>query len=264
MQTQPRRHTRLRLGTLRAPDLGPDRAAHAEVAVPEANVAGLLACRIDLHQHRARQDVGHGEDKVGHLHHALVAGLGSDLQHRARLLGVGELGARGRQLRPRLADEPAARGDDDGVGQEIDALREEDELAGGGGVVENGLDGGRVVSSAVARDRVSGDRLDVDDRAETEVGVGRRGEGRVGACSWVDEGGGARDRDKLARSAGGGGRVGGVGVAADPGGAGLDGAGEGRGGAGLDSLRWELSNVFKLKRTGCLLLNLLQQRCYRQ
>lgn len=123
-------------------------AADACVRVVQADGARVGGGHVDFEEDGAGEDVGDGEEEVGEFGGAGFVGV-ADAEEGAGGGGGGEEGAGGGQGGPDFADEAAAGRDVDGVGYDVDAVRE----VGDGAVgvaAEGGVDGGCVVCLAVA------------------------------------------------------------------------------------------------------------------
>lgn len=153
------------------------RAADAEVAVPERDVARVGAGDVDFDEDAAGEDVGDGEEHVGELRDADVPAV-ADFDHLERGVGVLEVAACGRDGGPDLADHDGAGGEEKGVGHNVDAVREEQDLASGIGR-DDGVEIVGVIRTPVSVHWITRHRFDVDELSDVVFLVCSRSESQI-------------------------------------------------------------------------------------
>ncbi|SPQ23429.1 8bdce749-e62e-4af3-8c1f-5a9c97833852 [Thermothielavioides terrestris] len=145
-----RGHRRVgRLGAVGQLQVGPGKAADAHVHVPQARRRRRRRREVVLEQDSPRLRAARGQDRVGPLDPARLAGR-ADLHDGLGARGGAEEGAGREDHGERLAEDARAGGDPHRLGDQVHAGVEEDDLVGGGGGGEERVERVRVVRRAVA------------------------------------------------------------------------------------------------------------------
>ena len=132
-------------------DVGVGRATDCDVGVPDADVAGLGACHVDLQDDGARRDISDCEAHVLDLGDADVTGV-ADLDDGFGVVGVAESGTDTGYDGPGFPDDAGSSRDEESGFDNVNAVREVRDFAISGVCSQDGVERSRVIGRAIAFD----------------------------------------------------------------------------------------------------------------